>query len=146
MKGCHVVAHDWATWHHTICRKWCHVSQHNLPKCQPIQKCHVIVRPPCQRTVMPCQHPYALYELPSQRPFFTCLTIQTDRDISRSRHPFETKWIALGSWRRGLHSCLFWGNSENLDFWAKIWLLVQILITHYIKNALLEPILKSNNI
>jgi hypothetical protein len=53
--------------------------------------CHVIVRPPRQRTVMPCQHLYGLYGLPSQRPFFTCLTIQTDRDISRSRCPFEMK-------------------------------------------------------
>jgi hypothetical protein len=29
--------------------------------------------------------------------FFTCLTIQTDRDISRSRRPFEMKQIVLDS-------------------------------------------------
>ena len=62
-------------------------------------------------------------------PSFTYLTIRTDRDISRSRRLFETKRVALGSWWWGLRSRLFWGNSENVDFWAKIWPLVQILIT-----------------
>jgi hypothetical protein len=47
---------------------------------------------PRQRTIMPRQHPYGL---PSQRPFFTCLTIKTDRDISRSQCPFEMKRVAL---------------------------------------------------
>ena len=61
--------------------------------------------------------------------FFPCLTIRTDRSISRSRCPFETKWVALDSWRWGLRSRLFWDNFENIYFWAKIWPLVQILIT-----------------
>jgi hypothetical protein len=38
--------------------KPCHVSQHDLSKCQPIQKCQLISTTsplPRQRTVMPCQ-------------------------------------------------------------------------------------------
>jgi hypothetical protein len=56
-----------------------------------------------QRTVVrPCH--VSLYGLYSQRPFFACLPFRTDCDISRSRRPFETKRVALGSQRRGLRS------------------------------------------
>jgi hypothetical protein len=102
IKGCHVAAHDWATWHHTICQK-CHVSQYDSPNCQPIKLPHHLPHQHVRsshismyghatsasvRTVRTAQ---------SASIFFTCLTIRTDRDISRSRRPFETKRVALGS-------------------------------------------------
>ena len=136
-------AHDWATWQPMTGPRGTMPFAQNLPcvaiwfaHCQPIKNYHVTYttsactfnpRHLYQVNVRSCH--VSLYGLPSQRPFFACLTFQTDRDISRSRCPFETKQIALGSWWRGLRSCSFWGNSENVDFWAKIWLLVQILIT-----------------
>jgi hypothetical protein len=83
----------------------CHVStiySSTCPvKCLPRQLPHV------SRT-LPRQHPYGLYGLHSQHPFFlTCLTIRIERNISRSRRPFETKRVALDSQRQGLRSRSF---------------------------------------
>ena len=92
----------------------------------PMKMCHI--------NQLPCHHDGTA--LPRGRTdcsvntFFTCLTFQTDRYIFHSRHPFETKRIALGSWRRGLQTHLFWGNYENFYSWGKIWPLVQILIRY----------------
>ena len=94
---------------------------------QPMKMCHII-QLTCHHdgTALPrgrtdCTDRYSQH-------FFPCLTFWTDRYIFRSRCPFETKRVALGSRRRGLQTHLFWSNSENFDFWAKIWPLVQILI------------------
>jgi len=106
--------------------KRCHVSQQDLSTSANQRLPHHQLPP--QRTDMPRQHLYGLYGLYSQDIFFVCLTIRTERDISLIQRSFEPKWVALGSWRRGLCSCSFWGNSKNFDFWAKFWPLVQILI------------------
>ena len=53
--------------------------------------------------------------------FFACLTLWTDCNISRSWCPFETKWVALGSKRRGLRSLLVCSDSEHFEFLSKIW-------------------------
>jgi hypothetical protein len=78
--------------------------------------CHITIRPhlpikklphhhmPHQRTVVRSLPRQPVRTAQSASFFFACLTIRTDRDISRSRRPFETKRVALGSQRRGLHS------------------------------------------
>jgi hypothetical protein len=101
-----VAAHDWATWHHTFHQLNATCQQSIRPRVLPTMPTtstatsaygHATSPLPHQRTVMP-RHLYGLYGLHSQRPFFfTCLTIRTDRDISRSRCPFEMKRVALGS-------------------------------------------------
>ena len=98
----------------------CHLSSATNPKLPrhhlPLQRTDV--RPlPRHRTNCHIN----LYGLPSQCPFFTCLTIRTDRDIPRSRCLFEPKWVALGSQRRGLHSRSIWSDSEHFEFLSKIW-------------------------
>jgi hypothetical protein len=116
IQGCHVAAHDWATWHQNICQDnaTCHqMIRPNLP----IDDCHVTC-PVCHISMYSLCH-VILYghatsasvrtvrTAQSALPFFSCLTIRTDRDISRSRCPFETKRVALGSQRRGLRSRSF---------------------------------------
>jgi len=53
--------------------------------------------------------------------FFAWLPFWTERDISRSRRPFEPKRVALGSQRRGLCSCLIWSDFKHFEFLSKIW-------------------------
>ena len=87
-----------------------------------VRSCHVSIRTDCTNCTVSV-------------PFFTCLAIRTDRDISLVRHPFEPKQVALGLWQWGLHTCSFWGNFENFYFWAKFWPLVEIF-DHSASNVL----------
>jgi hypothetical protein len=98
---CHVVAHAWATWHHSIwplnatCHKLIHPNRpinefHITIYHLSIWTCHIII---CMasttlavRTVWNVQSTI----------FFACLTIRTECDISLIRHPFEPKRVALG--------------------------------------------------
>jgi hypothetical protein len=82
---CHPSSGD--TCHFRIGQTMCQKVQNRMTRVMP-RSCHVSC------TDMPHHHPYGL---PSQHPFFYCLAIQIDRDISLSRHPFEMKQIALGS-------------------------------------------------
>jgi len=52
---------------------------------------------------------------------FAYLTWRTDRYISCSWRPFETKRVALGSKRRGLRSHMVWSDSDHFEFLSKIW-------------------------
>ena len=132
--GLHIILHiyihinqpDSDTWHQCVGPR-VHTSLATNDTCQ-----HPIGKPPSNKNMPRHQTttsswwygsatwPYRLYGQVQSTLFFPCLTFRTNRYIFRSRHPFETKQIALGSWWRGIHSHLFWGNSENVDFWAKI--------------------------
>jgi hypothetical protein len=101
-----VAAHDWAMWHHTFRQLNATCQQSIHPRVLPTMHAtstatsaygHATSPLPRQRTVMPCHHVRTVRTAQSASLFFTCLTIRTDHDISRSRHPFETKQVALGS-------------------------------------------------
>jgi len=47
---------------------------------------------------------------------FASLEKRTDHDILVIRCPFEPVQVALGSYRWGLHTRLFWIDSEHFDF------------------------------
>jgi hypothetical protein len=99
--GCHVAAHDWATWHQTICQNnaTCHnMIRPNLPinECH-ITNCHLSVHTDCHIIVRPLPRQHPVRTVQSAHFFFACLTIRTDRDISLIRRPFEPKRVALGS-------------------------------------------------
>jgi hypothetical protein len=102
--GCHVAAHAWATWHHPICQKPCHVSK-------PIHPCvcqlnafprHIFTLPhhhlPCPHAtsvVRPC-HVITCTDCTVNN-FFACLANRTERDISLIRCLFDPVRSALGS-------------------------------------------------
>ena len=100
--GCHVVAHDWATWHHAICPKF--ATCHNMIRSLSTNKWLPHHQLPCQCTSnhvtctdMPHHHPYGLYGLPSQHPVF--FTVWRFRQIAISLAPDvrlrrnELRWI-----------------------------------------------------
>jgi hypothetical protein len=64
----------------------CHVSGHT----SAIQLCHIIIRTCHISICTDCT------DCTVSIPFFTCLTIRTDHDISRSQCLFEMKRVALG--------------------------------------------------
>jgi hypothetical protein len=63
-----MAAHDWATWYQNTCQNnaTCHQMIHPIVN-QSENATSPLSR---QRTVIPCQHPYGMYRLHSQRPFF----------------------------------------------------------------------------
>jgi hypothetical protein len=62
---CHMAAHDWATWHRTTNQNLPHVtiSFIHIYQLSATQPCHVSYG-------LPHHHPYRLYGLYSQHPFF----------------------------------------------------------------------------
>jgi len=88
---------------------------------------HLIIQSTLSMSVLPRVGSYPfhvnLYELYSQQ-IFASLEKRTEHDISLIRCLFEPIQSALGSWWWGLCTCLFWGDSEHFDFWAKFWPLV----------------------
>ena len=81
----HIIRQHLDTCQHPICRQ---SSNKNVPR-HP--NCHVIMM------VRPCHVAVRTVRIGTVNSFFSCLTFRTDRYIFRSRRPFETKQIALGS-------------------------------------------------
>jgi hypothetical protein len=92
LEGCHVAAHDWATWHHITCHPMTCVNkllvhvpcQITCPVSLPTQHLCTVASP-CH---LPCVGPYhatsTLYRLYSQQNF-ACLEKWTEHDISLIR-------------------------------------------------------------
>jgi hypothetical protein len=97
-----VAAHDWATWHHTIrqLNATCQQSIHPrvLPT-MPTTSTATCESYPTTSSCMdlPCQHPYGLYGLHSQRPFFLPvwrfeqIAISLAPDVCLRRN--ELRWV-----------------------------------------------------
>jgi hypothetical protein len=88
-----------------------HVAPHNFPNTMPhvtnifaqnlpINECHITTCHVSVRSYDPATS--AFTDCIVSIPFFACLTIRTDRNISCSRRSFEMKQVVLGSQRRGL--------------------------------------------
>ena len=133
IKGCHVAAHDWATWHpitwpnNATCRDI--ICPQQPTKLCHIITCHVIVRSydPATSSCTDCTISVI---------FFACLTLWTYCNISRSRCPFETKRVVLGLQRRGLRSHSIWSDSDHFEFLSKIWSPDQLFSIFIILNLI----------
>jgi hypothetical protein len=94
MAGCHVAAHDWATWHQTTNQKLPRVAISLVQLLANLKLPHQHM--PTQRTDMPHQHTTSatsasVRTTQSALIFFTYLAIRIDCDISLIRRPFEPK-------------------------------------------------------
>jgi hypothetical protein len=101
--GFHIILNQYndATWRPMIGprgiqpqTKNCHVSKHDSPNCQPIKNCHITSATSVYSAMSACTD---CTDCTVSVPFFACLTIRTDRNISRSRRLFEPERVVLGS-------------------------------------------------